>query len=100
MFLLFTILVSLFIGIGLVFRCFNTKIRVTAFVFIFLVSNLLASWSYFGDDPKTWMTTYFSGVVYTGIASLLFHVVPAVLSCYLTIRLMRKANMNDNTGNT
>jgi hypothetical protein len=90
MLLLITIILSVAVGVALALCHARASIRIAAFIAVFLVSNLLSSWLYFTRDPKTWITTYLSGILLSGAASLFFHVLPAILSYHLTVWIRKE----------
>lgn len=48
------------------------------------VSNLLASWPHFAPEkPDSWPQTYLVGLLATGVASVVIHVVPFLLGLYV-----------------
>jgi small-conductance mechanosensitive channel len=57
----------------------------TALVCIFLLSNYILSLPYFTDDASTWAYTFMTGLILTGLGSILLHVLPAVIT-YVLVR--------------
>ena len=57
--------------------------RAVTAVVLLGVSNLLASWPWFIDDPSTWIRTYYTGLFQTGLLSLAVHVVPFFVAYYI-----------------
>lgn len=85
MFLLISIASSIVIGVALAFSQFQFFIKITLFIVLFVVSNVLINWNYFSDEPSSWLTTFFTGIFQTGVGSLLAHVLPAVIAYYVTL---------------
>lgn len=90
MILLFSVIISVVIGILVALWQPSFKLRVVLLVCFFLISNILGNLKFY--DPKdytTWWETFHTGVFYTGLASIFFHVIPAVIAYYVT-RIVRK----------
>ncbi len=55
-------------------------------------SNLLACWPYFvAGEPTSWVRTYLTGLLATGLASLLIHVAPFLITWYLAKRFWKRS---------
>ena len=77
MLLIISIVVAVGIGVGLALFHVRVWTRIAVFTSMFLLSNLWASWPYFTPDSSTWLYTYSSAILASGLASLGFHVLPA-----------------------
>lgn len=84
MMLIFSIILTAGIGIGLALFRARLLLRLGIFLGIFLLSNLWASWPYFTPDSSTWLHTYSTGFLASGLASLGFHVAPAWIAFRIT----------------
>ena len=61
-------------------------VHATALAFL-LVSNFIASLSFYTSDSGTWIITYFTGLLATGSASILVHVLPFYLAYLIVARI-------------
>jgi hypothetical protein len=57
--------------------------RVITAVALMGVSNLLASWPYFGGELSSWVKTYVSGLFHTSLISFTIHVAPFFLAWHV-----------------
>lgn len=71
----------------------RTLIVVASGITMMGVSNLLASWPWFTNDPSTWALTYASGLVQTGAGSFVIHVLPFIIAYLLGGRLRRHSRV-------
>jgi hypothetical protein len=84
MMLSLSIILTVGIGIGLALLRARLWLRMATLLGIFLLSNLWAAWPYFTPDSRTWLYTYSTGILASGLASLGFHVAPAWVAFKIT----------------
>lgn len=65
----------------------NLFTRIATGLALLTLSNSIACWPYFGADPSSWLRTYVTGLLQTGLASLAFHVVPFFLAWHVSKRM-------------
>lgn len=90
MLLLISIAGSILIGVALAFSQFHFFIKIMLLVVLFCISNILINWRYFTNESGAWITTFFTGIVQTGIGSLLAHIMPAIVAYYVTLFFFKK----------
>ena len=79
------------LGAGLAYLRVGRWTRRGVYLGILLLSNLWMCMPFFIADPKTWHVTFLTGLAQTGIVSILVHVLPAVLTCFIVTRVLRKS---------
>lgn len=96
MILTITIFCSILVGAGLAHPRVPRGARVGGLVGILVLSNTWLNAPFFGADPRTWHMTFLTGLVQTGVISIVVHVLPACIA-YLVVDRMRrrKAKAND-----
>ena len=89
MYLVISVGFAFFIGMALAVAKCSTAMRIAAFSGIFLMSVFLECLNYFTADPKTWLRTFITGLFQIGLASVLFHVIPAVVAFYAVLFMLK-----------
>ncbi len=90
MFLLLSIVGCLFLGFFSVWIFGFHRLRWAVAILLFLISNLAITFKFFGSAPSSWLFTFLTGIIQTGVASFLFHVVPFLVGCKLCALLKHK----------
>lgn len=58
---------------------------------ILLVSNGIANLPFFTADSSAWMRTYVTGFFQTGLVSILVHLGPFYITCFIVLKRSRSA---------
>lgn len=82
-------------GFLMAVRTARLRWRMAVYFALFLASVLIDCLPWFERTPSTWLITYVSGIWMAGIASLIVHVLPAILTyhgarCWIKCRLRRE----------
>ena len=79
LFLVFALVVGYFEGLA---KASLPVVHATALA-ILLISNGIAALPYYTTDSGTWIITYFTGLILTGSAYIVFYVVPFYLVYFI-----------------